>query len=130
MKRTCECCFRVDPDSDKAIYLQLRDHVISSIACGKLREGECLPSVRQLADQLSVNMHTVNKAYALLAEEGFVSVERCKGAVIVIDADRERAVASLKEKLRVTLAEAVCRNITKEEVCLLVEEYYEHLGEF
>ena len=130
MKRTCECCFRVDPDSDKAIYLQLRDHIVSGIARGKLREGDCLPSVRQLAEQLGVNMHTVNKAYALLAQEGFVSVVKCKGVLIVIDADRDRAVASLKEKLRVTLAEAVCRNLTKEEVCLLVEDYYNSLSGF
>ena len=129
MKRTCECCFRVDPESDKAIYLQLRDHIISGIAYGKLREGDCLPSVRQLAEQLGVNMHTVNKAYALLAQEGFVSVERCKGVVVIVDADRERAVESLREKLRVTLAEAVCRNISKEEVCLLIEEFYDSLGE-
>ena len=129
MKRKCECCFRIEQDSETPIYQQLRDHIVSGIAYGKLREGDCLPSVRQLADQLGVNMHTVNKAYALLAEEGFVSVERCKGVVIVVDGDRERAVDILKGKLRVTLAEAVCRNISKEEVCLLVEEYYNSLGE-
>ena len=56
-------------------------------------------------------------------------MERCKGVVVVVDADRERAVESLREKLRVTLAEAVCRNISKEEVCLLIEEFYDSLGE-
>jgi len=129
MKRKCECCFRIEQDSETPIYQQLRDHIVSGIAYEKHCEVEYLPSVRQLADQLGVNMHTVNKAYALLAEEGFVSVERCKGVVIVVDGDREKAVGILKDKLQVTLAEAVCRNISKEEVCLLVEEYYNSLGE-
>lgn len=129
MKRKCECCFRIDPDSEQAIYLQLRDHIVCGIASGQIREGDCLPSVRQLAETINVNMHTVNKAYALLAEEGFVSVERCKGAVVVVDEDRERAVGALRGKLRVTLAEAACRNISKEEVCLLVEEIYDQMND-
>ena len=124
MKRTCDYRFTIDPEAGRAIYLQLRDPIVCGIASCEIREGDCLPSVRQLAEQIGVNMHTVNKAYSLLAEEGFVSVERCRGAVIVIDADRERAVETLRRNLRVTLAEAVCRNISKEEVCLLVEEFY------
>ena len=119
----------IDFNSDEAIYLQLTNQIIMGIASSRLREGDSLPSVRALADTVGINMHTVNKAYALLAEEGFVSVERCKGVVIVVDGDREKAVGILKDKLQVTLAEAVCRNISKEEVCLLVEEYYNSLGE-
>ena len=128
MKRTCECTFALDPDSGRAIYLQLRDHIIAAIAGDLIREGDCLPSVRQLAREIGVNMHTVNKAYALLAEEGFVSVEPCKGAVIVIDGDHEKALMALREQLRITLLEAVCRGVSREEVCRLVDEFYENCG--
>ena len=124
MRRECNCCFTLNEDSDRAIYLQLRDEIVRLIAASELAEGDPLPSVRQMAELIGVNMHTVNKAYALLAEEGFVTVTRCKGAVISLTDDRERAKEALREKLEVAMAEAVCRNISIEEVCTIVEEIY------
>ena len=52
----------IDFQSDEAIYIQLRNQIILGIATSSLQEGEALPSVRQLADDIGVNMHTVNKA--------------------------------------------------------------------
>ena len=52
----------VDFNSDEAIYIQLRNQVILGIATSTIREGDSLPSVRQLADTIGVTMHTVNKA--------------------------------------------------------------------
>ena len=51
------------------------------IACAEFADGESLPSVRQLAQVLGVNMHTVNKAYAILREEGYLKLDRRKDAV-------------------------------------------------
>ena len=124
MKQTCKFLIELDTESDQAIYLQLRDRIICGIASSEIAEGDCLPSVRCLADQIGVNMHTVNKAYALLAEEGYLAVERCRGAVVVRNADREKALAALREKLRVAIAEAVCADISGEEVCRIVRELY------
>ena len=56
----------IDFNSDEAIYVQLRNQIIMGIACAEFADGESLPSVRQLAQVLGVNMHTVNKAYAIL----------------------------------------------------------------
>ena len=78
----------VDFNSEEALYIQLRNQIIVGIATNRLKEGESLPSVRQLAESIGINMHTVNKAYTVLKQEGFVKVDRRRGAVIAIDADR------------------------------------------
>ena len=65
----------IDFNSDQAIYMQLRDQIIMGIASARFQEGDMLPSVRQLADTIGVNMHTVNKAYTVLKQEGYVKVD-------------------------------------------------------
>ena len=60
----------IDFQSDEAIYTQLMNQIIMGIATSALQEGDPLPSVRQLADTIGINMHTVNKAYSLLRQEG------------------------------------------------------------
>ena len=52
--------------------------------------------MRQLADTIGINMHTVNKAYTVLKQEGYVKVDRRKGAVIALDVDRMHAVDELE----------------------------------
>ena len=82
----------IDFQSDEALYTQLMNQIIMGIATSRLQEGDPLPSVRQLADTIGINMHTVNKAYSLLRQEGFVSIDRRKGAVICLDVDKLRAM--------------------------------------
>lgn len=118
----------IDFNSDEAIYLQLRNQIILGIATSRFREGDSLPSVRQLADTIGINMHTVNKAYSVLKQEGFVKVDRRKGAVIAIDADRLRTLEELKKELQVILAKSSCKNITREEIHELIDEIYEDYG--
>lgn len=72
----------VDKDSEEPIYLQLRRQLIEGIALGALAPGDHLPAVRTWAAQIGVNMHTVHKAYALLASEGFVEVRGNKGVFV------------------------------------------------
>ena len=115
----------IDFNSEEAIYIQLCNQIILGIATSKLQEGENLPSVRQLADTIGINMHTVNKAYSVLKQEGFVTIDRRRGAVISIDADKIRALEEMKEELRVLLAIGSCRNISRAEVHQLIDEIYE-----
>lgn len=115
----------IDFNSDEALYLQLRNQIIMGIATAQFQEGDSLPSVRQLADTIGINMHTVNKAYTVLKQEGYVKVDRRKGAVIAIDIDRMRTLAELKKELQVILAKSSCKNISKEEIHGLIEEIYE-----
>lgn len=119
----------IDFNSDEAFYVQLCNQIIIGIATSKLQEGDALPSVRQLADEIGINMHTVNKAYSVLRQEGILSIDRRRGAVIRIDADKLYALEELKEELQVLLAKAFCKNIEKEEIFQLVEEIYDSYQE-
>mgnify|MGYP004439426035 FL=1 len=115
----------IDFNSDEAIYVQLCNQIIMGIATSQLQEGENLPSVRQLADTIGINMHTVNKAYTVLRQGGFVNIDRRRGAVIAVDVNKARALQEMKETLAILLAKGSCRNISKEEVHALIDEIYE-----
>ena len=119
---------KIDFNSDEALYLQLRNQIILGIATSQFREGDSLPSVRQLADTIGINMHTLNKAYTVLKQEGYVKVDRRKGAVIAIDVDRLRTMEELKKELRVILAKSSCKNISREDIYELIDEIYEEYG--
>ena len=114
----------IDFNSDEALYLQLRNQIIMGIAPMELREGDSLPSVRQLAEHIGINMHTVNKAYTVLKQEGFVKVDRRRGAVIAIDLDKIKAMQELKKDLFVALAKSSCKGISRQEVHELIDELY------
>nr|WP_318684326.1 GntR family transcriptional regulator [uncultured Acetatifactor sp.] len=118
----------IDFNSDEALYLQLRNQIIIGIATSQFHEGDSLPSVRQLADSIGINMHTVNKAYTVLKQEGYVKVDRRRGAVIAVDADKMRTLGELKKELQVILAKSSCKNISKEEIIELINEIYEDYG--
>ena len=121
----CNMFIEVDFNSDEALYLQLRNQIIIGIATSQFQEGDALPSVRQLADTIGINMHTVNKAYSVLKQEGFVKVDRRKGAVVAVDMDNLRAYAELKRDMQGLLAKSSCKRISKEEVHALIDEIYE-----
>lgn len=118
----------IDFNSEEALYLQLRNQIILGIATCQYQEGDSLPSVRQLAESIGINMHTVNKAYTVLKQEGFVKVDRRRGAIIAIDIDKMRTLEELKKELHVLLAKSSCKNITKEEIHEMIDEIYEDYG--
>ena len=118
----------IDFNSDEAIYMQLRNQIILGIATAQYQEGDMLPSVRQLAENIGINMHTVNKAYTVLKQEGYVKVDRRKGAMIAIDIDKMQALNEVRREMQVTLAKASCKNISREEVHALIDEIYEDYG--
>ena len=115
----------IDFNSDEAIYMQVRNQIILGIATSRLREGDVLPSVRQLADTIGINMHTVNKAYSLLRQEGFVTIDRRRGTIISIDEDKIKAMEEMKQNLSVAIARGWCKNVTREEVHELVDEIFD-----
>ena len=124
----CEL-IEIDFNSDEAIYIQLRNQIILGIATSQLQEGDALPSVRQMADTIGINMHTVNKAYSVLRQHGLLCIDRRRGAVVRINSDKLYALEELQEELRVILAKAVCKNISKEEVHQMVEQIYSEYEE-
>ena len=116
---------QIDFNSDEAIYIQLRNQIIIGIATSEIREGDALPSVRQLADHIGINMHTANKAYTVLKQEGFIQLDRRKGAIIALNADKLQALGEMKKELKVLLAKAICNDISCEEVHDMIDEIFE-----
>ena len=116
----------IDFSSDEAIYQQLCDQIILGIATSRLADGEVLPSVRHMADEIGINMHTVNKAYTILRQQGFVKVDRRRGAFISVDdRNKERALSAMEKEMRGLLAEARCRGLSKKDMLMLVDRIYD-----
>ena len=121
--------FSIDFNSDEALYVQLCNQIIMCIANEQIREGDSLPSVRQLAEMVGINMHTVNKAYTVLRQEGYIKLDRRHGAIIALDIDKLRAMEALTQELRVVIAKAMCRNISTNEIHAIVDDVFnEFLG--
>lgn len=115
---------KIDFNSDEAIYIQLRNQIIYGIATSEIQEGDNLPSVRDLADNIGINMHTVNKAYTILKQEGYLKLDRRKGAVIAVDMNKLQAMDDMKDELRFILAKAFCKNINCMEAHDIVDEIF------
>ena len=93
-----------------------------------MREGDSLPSVRQLADEIGINMHTVNKAYSVLKQEGYLRLDRRRGAVIALDMDKLRAMEEMKENLTLLVARGICKNVGRDEVHALVDQIFDEFS--
>ena len=116
---------KIDFNSEEALYVQLCNQIIMGIATEMLHEGDSLPSVRQLADEIGINMHTVNKAYAVLRQEGFLRLDRRRGAVVALDMDKLRALNEMKQNLALIIARGICKDVTRSEVHTLVDQIYD-----
>lgn len=90
---------RIDKMSEDPLYLQIRSQIIGAIARGELRAGDSLPSVRSLAADLGINLHTVNKAYAVLRDEGYLIMRGRSGAFVAEPLqDSSKAKAALVQE--------------------------------
>ncbi len=105
----------LDLDSEVPIYLQIRDQVLEAIADGELAAGASLPSTRQLAADLGINFHTVNKAYDLLRQQAVIRINRKSGAVVRRDPwsgpPEPGFVDEWEQRLRTLLADAVVHGL-------------------
>ena len=111
--------------SDVPVFKQIRNQIVVGISEGKLKPGEKLPTVRALAEEIGINSMTVNKAYQLLKQEGYIVTDRRNGVRI-----RERFASipelspEAKEQLHQLISEARIRGIGRDEFVALVDEYY------
>ena len=121
-------------DSDIPIYQQIQNQIVAGIAHGELNPGELLPSVRTLADQLGINLHTVNKAYSLLQDDGYVVIHRRAGVRIADpegkgDAARTaRARREIKQALIRAAQEAVIWQIDRSEFVDTAAQAFDTIG--
>lgn len=115
----------LNTSSDTPIYVQLRNQIVLGIGRGELKEGEGLPTVRQLAQDAGINVMTVNKAYGVLKAEGFIVIDRRHGAKVCT---RQDYGAEYKEKveaeLELLITETSLKGMKKEEFLKKCEEIY------
>lgn len=115
----------LNTSSDTPIYVQLRNQIVLGIGRGELREGEGLPTVRQLAQDAGINVMTVNKAYGVLKAEGFIEIDRWHGAKVCT---RQDFGGEYKEKveaeLELLITETSLKGMKKEEFLKKCEEIY------
>lgn len=116
----------IDFESDVPIYMQLKQQIVEGIASGDLLDGESLPSVRQLAEDIGINLHTVNKAYSLLKNDGFLTMDRRKGAIISIGSNMLTGsyLKRLQEDMQPIIAEAYCRGMKEEQFLDVCSKLY------
>ena len=121
----------IEFDSETPIYEQLRRQIIIGIAKGELNPGEKLPSIRQLAEEIGINLHTVNKAYNLLKDEGYLIIDRRVGAMVSYDFKSESKDFNekLKDEMEYLLADSKNRGLSLEEFIELSKKIYSEYEE-
>lgn len=104
----------LDVNSEVPLYQQIRNQVMLGVLAGSLKEGEPLPSTRQLAADLGINFHTVNKAYDILRQEGILRLTRKRGAVVVLTSATEEFLMQWRENVRILMAEARVKGVNSD----------------
>jgi GntR family transcriptional regulator len=117
----------LDMSDRRPMYRQVADEIRLLIAAGKLREGEPLPSVRQLAGDLGVNLNTIATSYRELQDEGLLTVRHGSGAVVTSLTARPTPRRELKKPLRTALAQLVLAGLPQAEILNLVSDELEDL---
>ena len=119
--------FEIDHNSEESKYIQLHDRIITMIASGKLSEGDVLPSVREMAEILDINFHTVNKAYTLLRDEGYVAMYPRTGTVIELSFNKKSCRTEIDRNIKLIAAKAKCMDMDVEELHRMIDSDYGRL---
>ncbi len=112
----------VNPDDPRPMYQQVADAIKGLIARGELAEGTALPSVRQVAADLGVNLNTIATAYQKLQAEGLIRVRHVSGAVVASRRAAPRTEAELRTPLRTALTQLVLAGLSATQILNLVSE--------
>ena len=116
---------KLDMNSTVPIYVQLRNQIVMGIGHGELKEGERLPTVRQLASDAGVNTMTVNKTYQILKAEGYIQTDRRQGAMVARNITMNKEFREkLESELELLSAEASINGMDKSEFMKMCEIIY------
>lgn len=117
----------VDAADPRPLYRQIADGIKALIARGELRSGMALPSVRQVASDLGVNLNTIAVAYRELQDEGFLSVRHGSGAVVAATRGTAASTADLRTPLRTALTQLILAGLSRKEILTLVRDEIDQL---
>jgi len=120
---------KIDFESEMPIYEQLRRQIIIGISTGELELGEELPSVRQLGGDIGINLHTVNKTYNILKNEGYLIIDRRRGAMIKdsLPEASEEYMNMLENELDYLISDSKNRGIDKDDFLKICGRFYDKL---
>jgi len=113
----------IDEKDSRPLYRQIISQVREQVRNGLLKPGEELPSVRELADSLGVNMHTVRNAYLKLREQGIINLRLGRKARIAnfqTLLDYSEIEAGLKDRLKDIVNEALTMGLSQEDILDMV----------
>ena len=117
----------IDEQSEQPIYQQLIDQIIVGIAKGELVPNESLPAIRQLADEIGVNMMTVSKAYNKLKQSGYIVTDRRNGTKIAAKLPPTAVwQQQLHERLELLLDESFLHQQSEAEIQALIQKIYQN----
>ena len=109
--------FRVNPSSGIPLYLQLMEQVKHAVETGALREGDRLPTIRKVAEELVMNPNTVVRAYRELEHEGVLELKHGSGAFIkATPGGRARLVHEAQRVMHSTVERLISRGISSDEL--------------
>lgn len=115
----------INETSEIPIYQQIRNQIIKGISDGRLQPGEQLPTVRALAEEIGINSMTVNKAYSLLKQEGYIYTDRRNGAHVRLEFEQQRNLSQKSlELLQQIISEAMVAGMSKKDFYQLCDRYY------
>jgi GntR family transcriptional regulator len=112
----------IDESDRRPIYRQVADEIKGLIARGELREGMALPPVRQVADDLGINLNTIAAAYRELQKEGLLKVRHGSGALVSSRRLIQQSDSELRKALRTGLAHLVLAGLPRSEIVEIVNE--------
>src|ERR1700744_1591296 len=109
--------FRVNPSSGIPLYLQLMEQVKHAVETGALREGDRLPTIRKVAEDLVMNPNTVVRAYRELEHEGVLDLKHGSGALTKATADgRARLVHEAQKVMHSAVERLLARGLSNDEL--------------
>lgn len=122
---------QIDPDLEMPIYEQLSMQIMIGVIRKDLQDGDVLPSVRSLAADLGVNMHTVNKSYHELEKKGLIQIIPKSGAVIQTTNRKlsEKEKNRISDRLKPTIVEALVLGMNEEDILSLAQSIIQNLKE-
>jgi GntR family transcriptional regulator len=106
----------IDTSHKQPIYRQIADEIRMLIVKGELPPGSMLPSVRQLATDIGVNLNTVATAYRELKKEGLINLRHGLGAVVVSRTSESQSIEDLRRTLRASLTGLVLTGLSRREI--------------
>lgn len=118
-------------NNNSPIYLQITKFFEAMVFLGELKPGDLIPSRRELAGEMRVNLNTVQKSYAYMEEIGLITTEKNRYSVITKDTDKIEELKNnyIKEPLIIFLKTMKSINISKDSILGLIDKYYDIVDE-